>query len=160
MHSFQDVLRVHDALRERLFAHQRALLDREIDAAAEALLHYRRELIAHMRDEEELLLPIYRRGEHPPNAAPDLYVHEHRVMLRRLDVIEARLAAVPAPEHDGFHGALLAVLDEECRYKAFVEHHEGREERWLFPGLDSLASAAEKADLVPRLLQRSCPQQR
>ena len=59
MKSFSDLLELHRQLDELFLEHQRALLRLNLARATELLDQYARELLAHIRDEEALLMPLY-----------------------------------------------------------------------------------------------------
>src|SRR2546430_1869453 len=60
MRSFSDLLVLHHELDELFFEHQRALLRLDLDQSATMLERYETELLAHIRDEEALMIPLYR----------------------------------------------------------------------------------------------------
>lgn len=60
LRSFTDLLQVHVRLDELFLAHQRALLRLDLKTAFTALEVFETELLAHIRDEEELMIPLYR----------------------------------------------------------------------------------------------------
>ncbi|MAE75569.1 MAG: hypothetical protein CMJ85_01715 [Planctomycetes bacterium] len=151
--SFLDILRVHTGLHARFLAHQVAVLERDFDTAHKLLVEYRRKLLDHMRDEEEALIPIYEREPPAPHGKVEFFVHEHRTMLESLDEIRDLLAAAAQTPEESSHAAILALLDRETSYKNFAEHHEMREERWLFPALDRLATAEEKERLIAQCMR-------
>lgn len=151
MENFSDLPDLHRALDERFFEHQRALLNFDFREALRRLRKYESALLAHMRDEEELLLPIYRErgGEPERGAAADFFTLEHEKMRRHLAHFAEqlpRLQGLADPAR-----ALLKLLDQETTYKHLVEHHDTREEKFLYPALDRLTTPDEKADLLARL---------
>lgn len=150
MRSFLHLPDLHRALDERFFEHQRALLHFDFRVALERLRRYESALLAHMRDEEELLLPLYRERVTPERGgAADFFLLEHRKMRRHLAHFAEqlpRLQGLPDPTR-----AVLKLLDQETTYKHLVEHHDTREEKFLYPALERHTSDEEKADLLPRL---------
>ena len=60
MKSFNELLEVHKRLDELFLEHQRWLLRLDLKKAAAALGVYTIELFAHMQDEEEWMIPMYR----------------------------------------------------------------------------------------------------
>jgi hemerythrin superfamily protein len=151
--SFQDVLALHRELDELFFQHQRALLDFDFRGARERLAEYESALLAHMRDEEGVLLPLYRERDPEParGGRADFFLLEHAKMRRHLAHFREqlpRLAGLPEPSR-----ALLKLLDQETTYKHLVEHHDTREERHLYPTLERVTSDAERAELLGRVLK-------
>ena len=59
MKSFSDLLVLHQQLDELFFEHQRALIRGELKVALAKLEGYEKELLDHIWDEEEVLIPIY-----------------------------------------------------------------------------------------------------
>ena len=147
--SFREMAAAHEALEESFFAHQAAVLDRDYDRALEALIAHRGELMQHMQLEENEFLPIYEREPPPPHGKVEFFVHEHRKLLEFLDEARALLADAARQQDDrtAEAHALLLLLDKETQLKNFSEHHELREERWLFPALDRLATNEERERL-------------
>src|SRR5215813_561854 len=87
--SFAELLNVHGCLNELFLLHQEALLRLDLELAAELLRIYERELRAHMRVEEDLLMPVYERAGKIAGGPPGFFIGEHRRMLEFL----ARFAA-------------------------------------------------------------------
>ncbi len=148
MDSFLSLLEVHQGLLEALLRHQEALLDVDLIRAAAELDRFEEGLRRHIRDEEELLLPIVRRGDIPPGGSIELYVTEHRRMLEMIGRFRAALRAIePRP---GFKRQVLALLEDEAALKSLMHHHDLRERSFLYPALDRLATSAERRDLISR----------
>lgn len=78
MNSFKDLLVLHQELDEMFFQHQRALLQMDLARASTWLDRYETELLEHIRDEEQLMIPIYRElVEAPVGGAAQIFVGEH-----------------------------------------------------------------------------------
>ncbi len=152
MKSFNDVLEVHLRLGELFYEHQRALLDFDFRGALTRLEAYEAALLAHMRQEEELLIPLYgRRAEAPRGAAADFFLLEHEKMRRHLAHFREqlpKLAGLTEPAR-----ALIKLLDQETTYKHIVEHHDERERRHLYPALELVTTEAEREELLGRVLR-------
>lgn len=150
MQSFKDVLGLHRELGELFFRHQVSLLDYNFRTAFERLCEYESALLAHMRDEEELLLPLYAERATPARGGrADFFLLEHDKMRRLLAHFREqlpRLYEMPEPSR-----ALIKLLDQETTYKHLVEHHDEREERHLYPALEEVTSGAEREGLLGRL---------
>jgi iron-sulfur cluster repair protein YtfE (RIC family) len=139
--SFLSLLEVHQGLLE-------ALLDVDLVRAGAELDRFEEGLRRHIRDEEEFLLPVYRRGEAPPGGSVELYVTEHRRMLELIGRFRGMLRAIePRP---GFKRQVLALLEEESALKSLMHHHDLRERSFLYPALDRLATTEERRDLISR----------
>ena len=150
MKSFRDVSGLHKELDELFFRHQVSLLDYNFRTAFERLCEYESALLAHMRDEEEVLLPIYAERATPERGGrADFFLLEHEKMRRLLAHFREqlpRLYELPEPSR-----ALIKLLDQETTYKHLVEHHDEREERHLYPALEQFTTDAEREDLLARL---------
>jgi hypothetical protein len=149
--SFTELAHTHEELREEFLAHQELLLTATLEEAWVQLLRYRRKLIKHLKFEESQLLPIYRRDPVLPNGKPAFFLLDHKQILEQMDVLYDRYQeAKAAPEHERPR-LLIRLLDAETRYKSLVEHHETREERYLFPRCDEIASEEEREKLLPQI---------
>lgn len=143
---------LHLELDERLFAHQRALLDRDVPAATAALARYGELLAAHMADEEEFVLPRYAQGGGDDTDAPvRLFLGEHARLREFLARFAAVLAAMPKPPDDR---RLLELLDLQATFKNLLLHHDLRERHALYPRLAAMLSANDQAAVLARLRLR------
>lgn len=146
MTSFSQLLDVHREIDELFFAHQCSLLHYDFETALSQLKTYENALFEHMRDEEEILLPLYaERATIAIGAGPDIFLADHEKMrgfIMHFTKHTSDLAADPRPE-----SGLLLLLDREAFYKRLCSHHDHRESAFLYPGLDSVTSEAEKAEL-------------
>src|SRR5262249_40370281 len=78
MKSFADLLELHRDLDEVFLEHQRALIRLELDRAQALLNKYEAQLLAHIRDEETLMIPLYReRVSAPVGGAAEIFLGEH-----------------------------------------------------------------------------------
>lgn len=103
-----------------------------------------------MTVEEEALLPLYgERTEIERGGATEFFYLEHGKMRRMLAHFRAelpKLLGLPDPSR-----ALLKLLDQQATYKHLVEHHDTREEKFLYPSLDRVTSEDEREELLGRL---------
>ncbi len=149
--SFQDLLQVHERLTELFLRHQEALIQLDIESAMERLELYRRELAAHMKAEEELLLPVYSRAGAIPGGPPGFFMGEHQRMREFL----ARFAAALQEMKTGranLTRRVIKLFDEEAAFKNLVDHHDQRERSIFFPALDRVTTEAERRELIERCL--------
>lgn len=142
--------RIHEELEDLFFRHQRALLKRDYDLAANLLETYEAVLFAHMKEESEILLPIYQeRAGQLRGGKADIFIGEHKRIVEWLNRLKLRLKRVhPSPEDDR---GLLALLDDEAQYKKFLEHHTLREDRIFYPEVERVVTDSERKGLL-RLL--------
>ncbi len=148
--SFFCLMDVHEAQEVLFHQHQCCLVDREVDQALLLLKQYRAMILQHMRDEEELLLPIYERGPIKAGGQGNYFVQEHRKLLEFLDRIKDSMDLLREAEGTAWYRALFKVLDLETTFKNIGEHHEAREEKFLFPGLDALLVGEARAEVLAR----------
>ena len=142
-------MRLHAALDDVFLLHQEALVERRFELAAELLAAYRRLLQAHMRHEEELILPIFDRAGPVPRWPVVLYTGQHEKLRGLLDQIESGLDRLRREEL-GRRGA-IALLTFESTYKHLAEHHDGAERDGLYPVVDAAASPEEHERLLARI---------
>lgn len=150
MTSFSSLLEVHRDLDEVFFEHQRALMRGELDDSFAKLNMYETALLAHMQDEEQLLLPIYvSRAEMPLGGTDEIFLNEHIKIKHYLELIKAefpKLLRAKDPER-----AILFLLDSETTFKKLLVHHDTRERKILFPLLDQVVTDDEKRSLFLKL---------
>lgn len=147
--SFLDLLRLHQELDELFLSHQLALLSLELHQAGEILGRYERKLLSHMRNEEELLIPIYEaRTAEIAGGAVELFLGEHKRMKEFLAAFHDLLGRMKDEDATRLKRSLIDLLDRQSMYKRLVEHHDLREQNILYPWLDRVTSDKERADLL------------
>ena len=149
--SFAEVLKIHERLKELFLLHQEALLRLDIELAAERLRNYERELRAHMRAEEDLLMPVYERAGKIEGGPPEFFTGEHRRMLEFLARIAAALRKLKEESGDPTR-RVIRLFDEEAMFKSLCDHHDMRERNIFFPALDRVTGEAERRELICRCL--------
>jgi hemerythrin-like domain-containing protein len=146
--AIQSLSEVHDRLAELFEQHQLALLDRDLDRARLLLEEFGKGIRAHIRHEEDVLLPVYReRVPYGRLGHPDHLLDEHRQIQESLQVLEQRVAAL-SPGDPGLARTLLALVEDQWRFKQLLEHHNQREDRTLYPLLDENTTPEERRDLL------------
>jgi len=146
MPSFSDLLEIHRELDACFAEHQHALLHFEFERARDLLRTYETKLVAHMSFEENVLLPIYARAEPQRSGEAQLFLDEHEKMKNFVQMFfEAltELARENSPEP-----LLLKLLDREFFYLKLCSHHDNREAKFLYPGLDAVTTDTEKTELL------------
>lgn len=137
---------LHEQLDALLFAHQRALLDRDLPRARATLAAYAEALTAHIADEEGHVLPRYRAlGGDATDAPTKLFLGEHANLRAFVADCAQRLAAMAERCDDR---ALLDVLDRQATLKNLLLHHDLRERNLLYPFLAARLPAAEQAAIL------------
>jgi hemerythrin-like domain-containing protein len=152
--SFAEILKIHGSLNELFLLHQEALLRLDLELAAERLRIYERELRAHMRVEEELLMPVYERAGKIAGGPPEFFVGEHRRMLEFLARFAATLDELKEESGDTAR-RVIRLFDEEAMFKNLCEHHDMRERNIFLPALDRVTGEAERRDLIGRCFAAS-----
>lgn len=148
--NISELLKLHDDLEAIFVEHQRALLHFELEAALELLDRYERCLFLHMRDEEEVLMPVYeRRAVIKRGGDAKLLLDEHEKMRGLLHAFRTQIEV--GKEMDDLDLWLLKLLDREAFFKRLCTHHDMREEQHLYRALDDALSIGEKAELLGRV---------
>jgi iron-sulfur cluster repair protein YtfE (RIC family) len=148
--SFGDFLVLHRQLDEVFFEHQRALLRLDLDLASKLLEKYEAELLAHMRDEEELMIPLYRdRATAPVGGAPEIFLNEHEKLRQHVVLFREELTKLAAV--DDLERGVLFLLDSQHLFKRLLVHHDSREKTMLYPLLDQVTSAQDRESLFALL---------
>jgi hemerythrin-like domain-containing protein len=148
--SFFRLMDAHEAQETLFHRHQCSLVDREVPKSLLLLKEYRAMLLQHMRDEEEVLIPIYEKGPIQAGGKSEYFVQEHRKLLDFLDRIKEAMEVLEKAEGEAWYRALFEVLDLETTFKNIGEHHEAREEQFLFPGLNALLTGKERELVLAR----------
>ena len=149
--SFSDLLVVHGQLDELFLEHQRALLRLDLLAASAALEAYTIELFAHMRDEEDVMIPLYReRAEAPVGGAAEIFLGEHDKMRQYLLLFKEELAKLATAED--LERGVLFLLDSQHIFKRLQVHHDTRERKILYPLLDQVTTEQERERVFAKLL--------
>jgi len=149
--SFAELLKIHERLKGLFLLHQESLLRLDLELAAERLRIYERELRAHMRVEEDLLMPVYERAGKIAGGPPEFFIGEHRRMLEFLDRFAATLDELKGERGDPARRA-IRLFDEEAMFKSLCDHHDMRERNIFFPTLDRVTDEAERQELIGRCL--------
>jgi hemerythrin-like domain-containing protein len=147
--SFAELLNAHERLNELFLLHQVSLLRLDLESAAERLRIYERELRAHMRVEEDLLMPVYERAGKIAGGPPEFFIGEHRRMLEFLARFAAALDELKGESSDPAR-RVIRLLDEESTFKSLCEHHDMRERNIFFPALDRVTDEGERRELIGR----------
>ena len=143
---FIDLLELHRHLDELFFVHQRALMRLDLIEASEALQEYEIALSAHIEDEENLMLPLYRDRVTPPTGGTsEIFEGEHEKLRRYLELFREELVKLKEVE-DLERGALF-LIDSQHIFKRLLVHHDTREKNILYPLLDEVTSDKERDEL-------------
>lgn len=150
MSNFLDLLALHKQLDELFFEHQRALMRLDLDAASQALAIYESGLLAHIADEEELMLPIYRERVQPPvGGAAEIFLGEHEKLRQYLSLFKQEMVKL-RPEDD-LERRVLFLIDSQHIFKRLLVHHDTREKNILYRLLNECTGASEREALLSAL---------
>lgn len=142
-----DLLELHAELDEDLALHREALMRLDLAAAREHLDDFEVALTAHMREEEEVLLPAYEKlAVEARGGGAHLYRAEHKKILWWLGELDRLLGELEAQPQVSPR-EVLAVLDRECTFSHLLGHHDLRERGFLYPILDATLPTEARADL-------------
>lgn len=98
---------------------------------------------------KKILLPRYAQGGVRPGGPLELFLGEHRKMLKFLNRFEAALARLHSEPSD-LSREIIKLFDEQTMFKHLVEHRDLREQNILYPALDEMTSESERRDLLAR----------
>ena len=146
--SIQSLSEVHDRLGRLLEDHQLALIHGDLEGARRLLARFASGIRAHIRHEEDVLLPVYEERVKVTRVGdPETLRDEHRQIDRALRKIEARTTELDR-EGGTWAGSVLRLLEEQYRFKQLLQHHNDREDRSLYPLLDAACSLDERRNLL------------
>ena len=150
MTSFSELLDLHRKLDDLFLEHQRALLQLDLERASHLLDQYEAKLLAHIRDEEELMLPVYRaRVNAPVGGAPEIFLGEHEKLRHLLRLFKEEIPRIR--RMDDIERGVLFLIDSQYLFKRLLVHHDTREKKILYPLLDEVTAEAERQQLFGRL---------
>lgn len=154
MKSFNDLLKLHEELLEIFLQHQYALRRLEWDVASRLLDEHEKKLLAHIRAEEELMIPVYaERCEIPKGGGVELFLGEHAKLREFVEVLKDALQQVASSKES--EKLVIQLFDREAMYKRLLGHHDLREEKYLYPLLDKATTGEEREEIFKKLLQTS-----
>lgn len=146
MTSFGDLLILHQQLDDLFLEHQRALLRLDLHRTSTSLETYEAKLLAHMRDEEQLMIPLYReRANAPVGGAAEIFLGEHDKLRQYFVLFKEELAKLAAA--DDLERGVLFLLDSQHLFKRLLVHHDSRERKMLYPLLDQVTTEQERESL-------------
>lgn len=145
--SFLSLLHLHERLTELFLLHQEALLLLDMALAQSRLRQFEIELQAHMRVEEELLLPVYSRAGRIPGGPIEFFTGEHKRMLEFLARFDEKVTQLQNKPAD-LHRKIIELFDVEATFKHLMQHHDLREQNILYPTLDRITSETEREELL------------
>jgi hypothetical protein len=102
-----------------------------------------------MRMEERHVFPLYaaRVKDPGPGGGAEVFVAEHRNLIRNLDGISKGFAALGRKRRPGARDLQL-FLESEHLFIQILDHHDRRERNLLYPRLEGALAADERAALL------------
>jgi hemerythrin-like domain-containing protein len=147
--SFIKLGKVHEWLDGLFLAHQTALLSSDLNEARRCLDFYEANLLLHIKDEEELLIPTYgARASDIPGGAVEFFTGEHKKILGFIAEFHKMLKPLRSQKKLQLKHGIIQLLDREAMYKGLLQHHHSREHNVLYPWLDWLTTEAEREKLL------------
>jgi hemerythrin-like domain-containing protein len=121
-----------------------------MNRAAALLAMYEADLLAHIRDEETLMLPLYReRVAAPVGGAAEIFLGEHDKLRQFLALFKDELVKLETVAD--LERGVLFLLDSQHLFKRLLVHHDTRERKMLYPLLDEVTTAEEREALFASL---------
>ncbi len=140
----------HKELDQLFFEHQAALLKGDFPQSLSMLKRFEKALFQHMKEEDEILLPLYRqRAAQIRGGDVEIFSFEHTKITEwfyRLNLRASRLS-----RSDTNWKEIISLFDDEAQFKRYMEHHSVREDRIFYPEVERVVDEKEKEQLV-RLL--------
>ncbi|MDP2604789.1 MAG: hemerythrin domain-containing protein [Deltaproteobacteria bacterium] len=147
--SFLQLTKVHQWLDELFLAHRTALLGLDLSQAKLLFDRYETNLLLHMKDEEESLIPIYgARISDVPGGAVELFIAEHKKIRKFLAEFYQALRELRNNKGLALKHKAIELLDREGMYAGLLQHHHAREQNALYPWLELITSVEERANLL------------
>ena len=147
--SFLRLTEVHQWLDELSLAHRTALLSLDLPQAKLLFDRYETNLLAHMKDEEKSLIPVYgARISDVPGGGGELFIAEHKQIRGFLAEFRQALGELRSQKGLALKHKAIELLDREGMYHGLLQHHHAREQNALYPWLDLLTSAEEREKLL------------
>lgn len=124
--------------------HQIALMKDDREAALTMLQELESLMNAHIRDEEELLLPIYRKEIDPVPAGggAEFYLREHEQIRSFLKRFIGHQPGGP------YEISIVHYFDMCTIYKDLTDHHHARERTFLYRLLDKKLNKEQKKQIL------------
>lgn len=150
--NFRDIEKFHHFSNQLFDQYQSALMHGEYKQAKQLIFFIRKIETEHIRDEEDILIPIFKKHYNPvpQGSAIEFYTREHEQIVGYLNRF-CDQALMWEKENPTDKIALVRLFDDHYRFKHLVEHHFTREETFLFKLLDRLAGKFENSGILNQL---------
>ena len=122
----------------------------DLDSALDLLTRYEAGLLAHINDEETLMLPIYgQRAKPPAGGAVEIFLGEHEKLRQFIGLFRQEVEKIRTMS-DVERGVLF-LIDSQHIFKRLLVHHDNREKKMLYPLLDEVTNAGEREKILAQL---------
>ena len=149
MTNFSDLLEMYEWLDDLFLSHQRALLQLDLDRASLLLQGYENELLAHLNDEEQLLIPLYTQRINAPSISLEMVFKEHDTLRHYLTLFKDQLLSMKTS--DDLVRSVLHLVDSQYLFKRLLVLHDTRERKILYPQLNMVTTDLERQTLFSHL---------
>lgn len=150
LESFMEIADLHVEMELVFLEHQKALICMDGPKASQLFEAYCALLAHHIKDEDHVLMPVFRRIGEIKRWPASLYEGEHRKLEAWLGRCREALNALGEPSPDKAD-RIIAVIDVEGGLKRLQEHHDLREREAFFPILDQVTEKAERRELLTQI---------
>ncbi len=145
---FQALLDAHEGFDESLLQHQEAMVRGDLKSARDLIAELQAELHAHIRHEEERLLPLLEeRGGWGRIGEPRYYREEHAKIQATVAALVEATNGLDTSD-PSLHRDIALLIGREQSFRSLLEHHDERERKGLFPDLARVTTPEEQAGLL------------
>ena len=146
--SLTRMIDAHARLNEFFALHQEALIDLDLPMARRHLDDHALAIGLHIREEEEVLLPVFaRRAGRIAGGTTEIFEAEHRHILALVEDLRREVGTIRLDD-PALRRRVIALFDREALYKHLLDHHDRRERNVLYPVLDRVTSAEEREQML------------
>jgi hypothetical protein len=151
--SIPDLNYFHDYMNKMFIAHQILIMRGKTEHAVDLLEKFRILQIQHIKDEEELLIPLYQKLiiRFPQGGAVEFYLHEHRQIEKFIDRLLVYLQSWTGKS--SIDKNMVEQFDRCLRFKNLIDHHDARERIFLYRLLDQRLTALQQRDILDKFSQ-------
>jgi len=154
-HRFLDLNKFHVFIDRIFFQQQIDIMHKNFDAAIDKLKIIQILLDQHIRDEEELLLPLYTKfvSPIPLGGAVEFYIREHKQIVRYISDFIDKISMWDGNTKN-IDLEIVRLFDTYYKFKHLVEHHDTREDTFLYRYLDKMIEKKQKRDVLNLIVER------
>jgi hypothetical protein len=153
--SFFDLDKIH-RIADRLFVeHQIACMHGKWDEALYPMEMMYELRLQNIRDEDEILLPIYQSNitEVPEGGALKFFYREHKLIKKKLNSLIQNMSNIVLNE-SGDSVNLVELFEEYHSFKDLLDHHDSRERVFLYKLLDEKTDIGDRKSVLKEINTR------